>query len=376
MEYVNIIKNAFNYVIKDANKFIKLSIPNLIVALMIALITMSLFFAYGSFDYYDDPLSAFLGMTILALITMFIGIIVSIIDYGIVIGVIKETLKGDELPDLNILTFFTDGIKGFVVYLIYNAVVYIIYLIFVAFSFSIESEGLYIIGVLINLILSLLVTVLLPVAYGKLSETNSISEALSIEKVWEITNKIGLAEIFVLLLLTSIILTVIGILSAFLLLVPIIGPIIFMMIVTFLIIFMARIFGLIYLEQHNHSNTYSPYSQQQNNQIYQQNQNTNYNTKVCPYCGQQNLMNTNQCMSCGNFLQNDETESNRYKTISDYSQGKLCPQCGTDNNKDSAFCTRCGTPLSNTRSNVSFCINCGSPLDEDALFCDNCGTKK
>ncbi|MBE6494398.1 MAG: DUF4013 domain-containing protein [Methanosphaera stadtmanae] len=374
MEYGKIIDNAVHYVFNDTNKFIKLAIPNIIVGVMLALCIIPIYFSAGGI-YNVNPVSVLFGMSILGIITFIIGVIVAIIDYGIMIGVIKETLKGNELPDLNIITFFSDGLKSFVVYLIYNAVVYVIFFIFVGLAFSIESEGLYVMGDLIYLILSLIVTLLLPVAYGKLSESNSISEALSIEKVWEITNNIGLVEIFVLLLIVSIFTIVIAVLSLFLLLIPLIGPIIIMMIVTFLVIFMARIYGLIYLEQHNQSNIYSPYSQQQESQIYQQNQNININTKVCPYCGQHNMMNVNQCVTCGNLLQNDERISNRYETISNYSQGILCPQCGTDNTKDATFCTSCGTTLSNT-TNRSFCRNCGSPLDENAVFCDNCGTKK
>lgn len=355
MEFIGMIENAFSYLFSDNNKLIKLAAPNIAVGFLGAIISiLTLFAGYSDYYYYyDNPIFMVIG--ILSFIVMILGIIAMILDYGIAMGVTKNTVGGNHvLPEFDLSTFFVDGLKLLVVCLVYLIVPIIIFALFVGLGASTESPALILIGIIILFILSFIISLILPAALGRLAETDSLGEALSFGNIWGITSTIGFVDIFIMLIISFFITGVISGITTFLALIPVIGSLIGVIIGTLLMIFMARIYGLIYLERYNTTQNYNPQYQQppnnqmnyqqppayqQNNQNYQQppnqqnyqqpNNQMNYqqppnqqntqldynqnniqqnnqsapNTKVCPVCGHQNPGTANQCMNCGNFMQ-------------------------------------------------------------------------
>ena len=102
MEYIGMIKNSFNYVFSDTNKLLKLCLPSFVVALMVSISMMIIMFASNSYYYYNSPYSAILGLGIFSILTGILGFFVSIINWGIMGGVIKSTLSTNELPEFKI----------------------------------------------------------------------------------------------------------------------------------------------------------------------------------------------------------------------------------------------------------------------------------
>lgn len=102
-----------------------------------------------------------------------------------------------------------------------------------------------------------------------------------------------------------------------------------------------------------------------------QEDNEEFNTKICPNCGHENNESSKFCEACGAKLVADK---------------KICPDCGEELKNSVKFCPNCGHNFidekisssnnhnfENYESNMKICPNCGHENETDAVFCEICG---
>ena len=360
MEYIEILKNAIHYPLNDKYKLLKISIPNIILAILMAMLVISLLMIFGSPDLanYDSSVGI---IGILTLILIIAGIFASLYYSGVSLAVIQDSINNsDMLPERSLTQYLVDGLKYIVVNFIYQLVPLIVFLLLAIIAFSIDSDAMLSIASLIQGILSLIVGCLLPVALGRLAETGSISEALSVDNVWNVTKQIGFVEIFVMLLITGLFALVILVISYILLIIPILGYLLLFLVITYLTILFARVYALIYKER-NGPQTYTNqnYPQQNyNNFNYQQNmqqypQNNQYNSQSYqqqyqnPTVNPQNTQANNAPDQILDFIPDENKEDNQPQAPADVNteQVLFCPACGHQNVENSNFCLKCGAKL-------------------------------
>lgn len=336
MEYIEILKNAFHYTIDDKNKFFKISTPNILVGLIFGIATLLILLGMaGSVGYSVYAASPFImigGM--LYFVGGILGIFVAIFDSGAVLTSMRDSIKGSsELPEVAIGEFLVNGLKLFIVTLIYQLIPFVIFGLILAAALAIRSTAFIFIALLILFILAFIVSLLLPVAWGKLAETDSIGEALAIGNVWEITTKIGFMNIFIMVLLLAIIASIASSVAYLIALIPLIGPIAAAMIATFIMLLNARVYALIYLEQFGPQTYGTNYNQQQVNP----NQIPNQPENQIPSQPENQLPDESQKLDYQPPRENKENipESNKV----------FCPTCGKENPDTFKHCTNCGSNL-------------------------------
>ena len=337
MEYIEILKNAFHYTIDDSNKFFKISAPNILVGLIFGIATLLVLMGViGSVGYSSvyvgSPMMVVGGL--LYFVGGILGIFVALFDAGAVLAAMRDSIGGSsELPEMAIGEFFVNGLKLFIVTFIYQLIPLIVFALLLAAALAIRSTAFIFIAILLFGILSFIIGLLLPVAYGKLAETDSIGEALSIGNVWETTGKIGFINVFVMVLILAIIAGIASSVTYLIGLIPLIGPIGAAMIITFLMLLNARVYALIYLEQFGPQTYGTNYNQQQVNP----NQIPNQPENQIPSQPENQLPDESQKLDYQPPRENKENipESNKV----------FCPTCGKENPDTFKHCTNCGSNL-------------------------------
>ena len=346
MDYIEIFKNAFHYTIDDSNKFFKISAPNILVGLIFGIATLLVLMGViGSIGYSSvyvgSPMVVIGGL--LYFVGGILGIFAAIFDSGAFMTAMRNSIGGSsELPEVAIGEFFVNGLKMIIVTFIYQLIPLIVFALLLVAALAISSTVFIFLAILILVVLSFIISLLLPVAFGKLAETDSIGEALSIGNVWEITGKIGFINIFIMVLLLAIIGGVASSVAYLIALIPLIGPIGAAMLATFIMLFYARVYALIYMEQFAPKTYGTNNNQQQSNpnQLPNQSQNQIPNQQNNQLPNQQDNQLPEQSQK---QLDYQPPQENKNTTPSDNTI--YCPECGKENPDTFKHCTNCGKDL-------------------------------
>ena len=353
MDIGDIIKDAIYYPINDKDRFIKLAIPNLILGVLLGIMTiLGMNMTNTS---YDAAYSLYMTTGLFAILMFIVMIVVLVIDSGITVDVIRNTINNNNiLPDLNIADDLLMGLKSFIVIFLYVFIPLVIYIfiiaIFAALVGSSENSPIALLMILLTIIvyvLMFIVMLLMPVILGTLAKTNSISQSLQVNDVWNSAKEIGLLNLFILAILIGVIGFVISLVGTFLSIIPVIGVIITMgLIYTYLMLFNARCYGLIFNNQNQ--NQY-----QLNNQ---------YGNPQYP---------TNQYNPANNQYPNQDYNNQQYyQQPMDYQQDNQTQNIPQENNP-----LDYNSQNMNTQMATKTCIACGFANPQDAKHCGNCGNQ-
>ncbi|MBQ6443285.1 MAG: DUF4013 domain-containing protein [Methanosphaera sp.] len=349
MNLEDIVKDAIHYPINDTNRFIRLAVPNIILGLLIGLITLM------GMGYMIQPynMSDLIYMTAgLSVILLFIVlIVVALLDSGISLDVIKNTINyNNTLPELNIKNDLVMGFKSFITILPYILIPIVIYLVviflFAALMSNASESAIAVIVIIITIVfyvVMFIISLLIPVILGTLARTDSISQSLQIDNIWNIAKQIGLLNLFIITILIAVMGFVISFLGTFVSLLPVIGHIItFGFLYTYLMLFSARCNGLLFNKQFERQNQYQYNNQQYNPQNYDNQQynqeifdNQQYNQEAS--YPQDNQMQNNQQAS-DSLDYDNQNSSNQVPT-------KTCIVCGYVNPEYVNTCGNCGNKL-------------------------------
>jgi hypothetical protein len=250
MEIVEIFSKAITYPLKkDFLKIILLFL--LIVIPLTAMILLPL------------PYHGFIPKTIrpmfyLAEIILIIGIIiVSLIFEGYAVSVMREGItQSDIIPSFEIKRNIVDTLKVWILSFIFSIIpsIIITILMFIVMGVGGSSRtiftGGFIIAVFIGVIIGVIFAIFLQVAILRLAEYGSLSEALSISELIEDINQIGIGKLICISLGLFIISGIILCIGIFLIIIPIIGYIGFivlpLIIIPYIALFTSYGFGLMY----------------------------------------------------------------------------------------------------------------------------------
>ncbi|WP_323736179.1 DUF4013 domain-containing protein [Methanosphaera sp. ISO3-F5] len=283
---------------------------------------------------FSSPLfSTFILTTLLFIVVL---IVCTVIMMGIQLSVIRETIMGkDILPNLDPGKNFVDGLKVTVLSIVYIAVPVIIYMLIVFGLLYLLKDNAFIGVILITavlLIVSILLSIVLVVALGRLAETDSLQKTLEFGTVYEMTKVIGFGKIFLIIVFSILLNLVISIIGSVLGLIPIIGFFISTYVLySYNFLVMSRCYGLLYRDNFGARNDYP------NNAIVQ----------------------SNSDLKVGN---NDETLSDEELVREKIDNGKLDYQPDNDS-KDTSV------------NEIKKCSNCGFSNPYYVNYCSNCGNK-
>ncbi|MBZ9570280.1 DUF4013 domain-containing protein [Methanobrevibacter sp. TMH8] len=278
MNITELFENSLKYPAGNWVKVIILGVLLLIPSIFAILLGVSAIFR-------QPILTAVLGVIFVILL-----IVLTFIIYGYSLSVTRETIsRSDDLPEFQWMKNFIDGIKYFIVHIVYYIIPVAITLLvayltgffeqfatlwnYVLQSFTAASQNATItatnatmippqliadlqtsaiIVAVVAIILFIIFSLLLMIAIAKLAETNSLGAAVSLGDVFQDIGKIGWGKYIVWFILLYVIIfiiqAIVGALGSVPLLGFIIGIISVLVITPYLTIFSSRALGLIYNE--------------------------------------------------------------------------------------------------------------------------------
>ncbi|KZX12669.1 DUF4013 domain-containing protein [Methanobrevibacter filiformis] len=240
---------------------------------------------------YSTSLGNSTPILILGLVLSIIGLIVYLIAEGYVFDVLRSTINGiNESPDFNFVNNLVEGIKVFVVEIVYFIIPFIITVILVFITGLLSVERLFgnpitgnfvdvsavpilpiVIVSIVVLILFIIFGLFLQIAISRMADTGKLSEAFNFKEIYNTIGQIGWGNyivwyivLFLIILLIVIALGLVFGLLSLLLLIPVIGLIgIVLIFVLFIIVslllhpyimlFSSRALGLLYLTKDSKS---------------------------------------------------------------------------------------------------------------------------
>ncbi|BBL62496.1 hypothetical protein MARBORIA2_07280 [Methanobrevibacter arboriphilus] len=279
MNISELFKNSFKYPTKDWGKVLILGL--LIIGLFILMIIagISLLFAQA------------IPIAIIFVIALIFAIIVGLIYSGYGLSVIRETIfnknvaiddQEESLPEFKWSDNIVDGLKVLVLNIVYMIIPVIITLVF-AYALGVFSEfasinqslniynqtGAYLpnsiaTGYMVSngyavaivntvaAILSVIFSLFAFIAMAKLAESGKLGSIIKFREINDTISRIGWGNYIVWFILLYIIVVVISFIAALIIFIPIIGFIIYLLIIpSFLTLFQSRSIGLIYNEANN-----------------------------------------------------------------------------------------------------------------------------
>lgn len=279
MNISELFKNSFKYPTKDWGKVLILGL--LIIGLFILMIIagISLVFAQA------------IPIAIVFVIALIFAIIVGLIYSGYGLSVIRETIfnknvaiddQEESLPEFKWSENIVDGLKVLVLNIVYMIIPVIITLI-LAYALGVFSEfasinqslniynqtGAYLpnsiaAGYMVSngyavaivntvaAILSVVFSLFAFIAMAKLAESGKLGSIIKFREITDTISRIGWGDYIVWFILLYIIVVVISFIAALIIFIPIIGFIIYLLIIPpFLTLFQSRSIGLIYNEADN-----------------------------------------------------------------------------------------------------------------------------
>ena len=266
MNILELYKDSLFYPTKDIDKLLTLGV---------------LFFLDGIISLLPSvtiALNQILATQILYFVSNLVGFIVIIIAIGYVCSIAKNTIVNLDMPAIEIIKNFTNGIKVMLISIIYYIVPFSITFIIAYFTGVlggiIDLSLIYLnygpevvsymdhlshlnfnVDIMINIaifgfILFLLVTLILPVAIMRFVDTNTMKSSLNFKEILEDISKITWKKYLIRLVFFPIVFMAILIVASVVLIIPFLGVIIFFLVaLPFITIFSARTIGLIYVER-------------------------------------------------------------------------------------------------------------------------------
>lgn len=181
-------------------------------------------------------------------ILLIISTIIFPLIYGYVMRIYKGTTPAPELENWGGL--FIDGIKLLIVGIVYFIPVFIVAALVVGGSAltsiaggDMAALGTMGIGMLVLLILTIIIALIVPIAYVRFSRMESFGEAFNFSAIFGHIGKIGWVDYIIAIIILGI---VIGIIQFVLMLIPILGQLLLLILMPAFAIFSARYMTLVY----------------------------------------------------------------------------------------------------------------------------------
>lgn len=277
MNITELFKDAFNYSTRDWGKILILGL--LIFGILILALLMGVSAIFGQI----------IVVTILGIITVIFAIAVGLIYNGYSLSVIRDTIinknvsvvdKEEALPDFRWSENIIDGLKVLILTIVYMIIPVIVGII-LAYGLGVFSDAAIINQTMnmynqstgaqlpfvfstmymgfagfsitivhtVTMILAIIFTLFAIIAMGRLAETGRLGSIIEFSEIINTISKIGWGNYIIWFILLYIIVTLISLVAALIIFIPVIGIIIYLLIIpAFLIIFESRAIGLIYNE--------------------------------------------------------------------------------------------------------------------------------
>ncbi|MCQ1537870.1 DUF4013 domain-containing protein [Methanocalculus taiwanensis] len=168
--------------------------------------------------------------------------------YGYAMRIYKGTTPAPELENWGSL--FIDGIKLLIVGIVYFIPVFIVAFLVVGGSVltsmaggDMAALGTMGIGMLVLVVLTIIIALIVPIAYIRFSRMDSFGEAFNFSAVFGHIGKIGWINYIIAIIILGI---VIGVVQFILMLIPILGQLLLFILMPAFIIFSARYMSLVY----------------------------------------------------------------------------------------------------------------------------------
>ncbi len=275
MNLTEIFKESFSFSIQNWKKLVIIGILLLIPGIL-------------------DDLCQMNNNVILFVIAAILAIIFSFIVEGYTLSVIGDTIKGSDLiPDIAFKTNFIDGLKVFVVGIVYGIFLVIIFAIILAITGSLKllpalfatqpvatanmtaaatpavntvaatlptAGPLAFVGLILIAIIAIVAMFFMVISTCRLAKTGSIKDALSWSGITGDIKAIGAGRLvawYILLVIIVLVISfIVGIIAGLIALIPVVGIIIIIISVIiltflfapFLVLFGARAMGLLYAD--------------------------------------------------------------------------------------------------------------------------------
>lgn len=235
MGLTDIISDAITYPFSDIKKF---------------LIVGVLFLLAGLYSLFP-PLG--IDSFVLSAIAVIVAIVFTIMLSGYSVQVIKKGIQhSSEIPDIDPAANFIDGIKAFIIELVYYIIPIIIAIVLGAFTglvgAGLNHAGAGIgVGTLLSVIVFIIFAILEIVAIARFADTGDMSAAFNFGAVFEDAKRIGFLNIILFLIIAIIIALVLTMVLSLLAVIPFIGIIISTILIGgILILFINKGIGLLY----------------------------------------------------------------------------------------------------------------------------------
>ena len=242
MEIGEIISESFRYPFNNSSDFLR------VAALFVLFVIPAIF---STITLFSNNASLIVVSTVIMIICY---LIFALIAGGYFLSVIKEGINQSGLiPEYDFAKNIVDSIKvwvlGFIFSLIPSIIIFFLAFVVVGIS-SLGNAALgagVIMLILVALILEIIFGIFLTISILRLANYDSLSEALSFSAIREDLNAISISKFILLYIIFAIIVFVILFIGVFMLLIPIVGAIIFtMIIVPYIYLATAYGFGLLY----------------------------------------------------------------------------------------------------------------------------------
>ena len=242
MEIGDIISKSFKYPLNNGTQFMKVAVLYLLLIVPVFFSVLMIIFANSS------------AILVSAIITIICYLIFALIIGGYFLSVMKEGISSSNLmPEFDFSKNIVDSIKVWVLGLLFSLIpgiiIGILLLIVTRFGSSETVFGGIICIAFIALILEIIFCMLLSISLLRLANYDSLSEALNFSAIKEDLKAIGIGNLIVLLVVFGIISGAILFITGFLIFIPIVGTIIYIMfIVPYTYLAVCYGLGLMYSE--------------------------------------------------------------------------------------------------------------------------------
>lgn len=235
MSFSEIFSDALKYPISESNKFLIIGVITLIAGLT------------SSIANYSTNIALLVVLGIVSVIASFF-----IMGYGV--SVINSTIIGSsDVPELDFVKNIIDGIKAFIINLVYYIIpilVFVILMLISGVAVGGNMSGIVALGI-VNLIIAFIVFVIFAIlgeiAIAKFAKTGDLVSSLMINDIFSEVKEIGFLKILGFIIIQAIIIFFMVIVMSFISFIPFIGTLVASFIIgSYLVFFTNRSLGLFY----------------------------------------------------------------------------------------------------------------------------------
>ena len=235
MSFSEIFSDALKYPISESNKFLIIGVITLIAGLT------------SSIANHSTNIALLVVLGIVSVIASFF-----IMGYGV--SVINSTIIGSsDVPELDFVKNIIDGIKAFIINLVYYIIpilVFVILMLISGVAVGGNMSGIVALGI-VNLIIAFIVFVIFAIlgeiAIAKFAKTGDLVSSLMINDIFSEVKEIGFLKILGFIIIQAIIIFFMVIVMSFISFIPFIGTLVASFIIgSYLVFFTNRSLGLFY----------------------------------------------------------------------------------------------------------------------------------